>query len=515
MLPCAVLACGELLKLDEYRVCSPGEERECSIAAACSTGTQFCGTDGSWSGCEVDAAGDCGAPSTEEERDSRPGGAVPASAGTCAGATGTGPSSCASSQSDDDCDGVGGNVIGTACRCTVGAIRTCEGHGRLDGVGACHAGQQSCELGPEGSTSDWGPCSGSVGPLPRDSCEIEGDDADCDGVPNDECPCIEGQTFPCGPETDDGVCAFGVVTCVGGRRGSCEGAVLPGLRDCTSSRDNDCDGVDDDVIDAACRCEVGATQACQGHGRLDGVGECHAGQQVCVLGPDGATTDWGECTDSVGPTAPDCGSSRDFDCDGEGDDERVGAGCEADAPGVCGSGELACQASTLVCLPGEPDAERRDACDGVDNDCDGQVDERDACRVLTAVIFTLTTGSDGLAGEAESDNGALDVTYVDGSGSFQFEPFRIDAAFPANSTRVFTVPMPSIDNAALRAARISAVFGSWTVVEVLIEGRYTDGTETLAQFSGTVPLENPFPTLALNFLPTGVEPGPCPPDVCD
>lgn len=52
-----------------------------------------------------------------------------------------------------------------------------------------------------------------------------------------------------------------------------------------------------------------------------------------------------------------------------------GAPCETGSPGVCGSGTMQCQTGQLVCVSNsQPSGEK---CDGLDNDCDGQIDEGD------------------------------------------------------------------------------------------------------------------------------------------
>ncbi|MCA9545788.1 MAG: hypothetical protein KC613_15395, partial [Myxococcales bacterium] len=61
----------------------------------------------------------------------------------------------------------------------------------------------------------------------------------------------------------------------------------------------------------------------------------------------------------------------DNDCDGAVDEDTDGGACDADANGICARGVVACRGGELICLPGEPAAE---ACDGADNDCDGAVD---------------------------------------------------------------------------------------------------------------------------------------------
>lgn len=54
-----------------------------------------------------------------------------------------------------------------------------------------------------------------------------------------------------------------------------------------------------------------------------------------------------------------------------------GAACQTGQLGICGDGTLQCQNGMLICLPSN--AASGEKCDGLDNDCDGQVDNGDLC----------------------------------------------------------------------------------------------------------------------------------------
>jgi len=237
--------------------------------------------------------------------------------GECLGAVLPGNRDCGSID-DNDCDGQADDTIDNVCRCPIGGSRSCGEHPGLDGKGQCQAGQQTCALASDHLSSDWGTCEGAIGPGTSDSCSVVGDDSNCDGVPNGGCTCVEGATQPCGPNTDKGICQPGISTCRNGTFGSCEGATFAGTRDCASAQDNDCDGLPDNTRDSACPCAIGEVQACGAHPGRDGIGECHAGQQVCEGGPVSSTTRFGTCTGSVAPAQRDsCGvRGDDADCNG-------------------------------------------------------------------------------------------------------------------------------------------------------------------------------------------------------
>ena len=139
----------------------------------------------------------------------------------------------------------------------------------------------------------------------EDSCEVEGDDADCNGLLNEGCPCIEGSESRCGPPGDQGACAFGVSVCEGGKLSECRGAVFPAQRNCGSSADLDCDGRPDDAKDNTCPCVLGKTESCEAHPGFDGKGSCRAGTRTCELASDGKSSRWGVCLGAVAPLAND------------------------------------------------------------------------------------------------------------------------------------------------------------------------------------------------------------------
>jgi hypothetical protein len=293
------------------------------------------------------------------------------------------PRNCAS-HADNDCDGLPDDTLDDVCRCLPGMREPCNGHGEKDGNGPCQAGERVCVATAGGSRSDWGPCTGEIAPKPKDSCTVPGDDSDCDGTPNGDCPCISGETRECGPPEEVGICQFGVSTCQGERFSTCQGAVTKQTRNCASSEDNDCDGKPDNTVDTSCTCEVGTSRACGTHSN-DGVGICRAGTQTCVASANGSTSAYGPCTGSVGPSTRSCSSSRDNDCDGSPDNAQNGTQCRTGGTGICAQGSMVCSGGALSCVATAPRAE---VCNGVDDDCDGQVDET-CISVVTARIGCL------------------------------------------------------------------------------------------------------------------------------
>ncbi len=289
----------------------------------------------------------------------------------------TGPRDC-SSGLDNDCDGQPDNTLDAVCICVPGSVEPCDEHPGLDGRGQCVAGSRTCIAGEGNVTSDWGACEGAVGPAEADACTA-GDDSDCNGIPNEECPCVDGDTQECGPSSNDGICQRGVSTCVNATFGECVGAVFPGARDCSSTLDNDCDGRPDNTLDNTCTCAIGSVQTCGTHPG-DGNGQCRAGSQTCVGRANNSTSGFGACTGSVGPQPQDsCAEGNDGDCDGF---ENENCDCLNGATRRCGSTDTgSCSFGTETCVNGQ-----FGSCQGVvnpaprncgsaqDNDCDGEPD---------------------------------------------------------------------------------------------------------------------------------------------
>ena len=213
-------------------------------------------------------------------------------------------------------------------------------------------------------------------------------DDDCDGINDNGGVCgtctpspevCDGCDNDCDGVTDDGIPAVpcGLTTpanCAGTLSCSPPQNVAPGgcapgggFSTCSNNPQTEiCDTVDNDC-DGLVDDGVAPSQCVPG-GTPPGL--IYGGTSQCVLGvqPCGGT-----CTGFVGPSAEIC-DGIDNDCDGVVDDNPFGVGAQCGvnfAP--CTPGVIACVSGALVCQGGNPpDPE---ICDGVDNDCDGLTDE--------------------------------------------------------------------------------------------------------------------------------------------
>ncbi|HRI71193.1 MAG TPA: MopE-related protein, partial [Polyangium sp.] len=257
---------------------------------------------------------------------------------------------------DDNCDGI---IDGMTQPCYSGPMNT-------EGVGVCHAGSQACTAAPGSGTPMWGMCVGEVVP----SAELcDGLDNDCNGLVDDQVNDGNGNTTgePCcayGNKCGTGVCTYGVYACAGSQV-VCDGGVGPAPETCNMV-DDDCNGQIDDVPGVGLPCAL--------PGGCPGMLECQPGVGiVCTAAATGLEVCNG--------LDDDCDGSIDEEPDVSQNDMQIGKACDPPVPPQdhppCAPGLTICKSGQVVCNGAVGPS--NEVCDGIDNDCNGTIDEPNPC----------------------------------------------------------------------------------------------------------------------------------------
>ena len=244
---------------------------------------------------------------------------------------------------DDDCDGdTDEGLAGVPCEVT-------NAHGACPGTTVCGGASPQCQ-----------------GPEPQ--AEVcNGFDDDCDGLTDEGFPNADGDAeADCLDDDDDGDGSPDVVDCK-----PLDPTVAPGLLEVCDLKDNNCDNIIDNP---------GAT-GCEPYWQdVDGdtFGSDAAGSQcLCAANPTiFYTADFGgDCNDLVPtsyPMAAEKCNGADDDCDGTTDEDTDEAPCATtNQHGTC-TGVASCVSGVIACDGPIPEGE---TCNGFDDDCDGTTDE--------------------------------------------------------------------------------------------------------------------------------------------
>jgi hypothetical protein len=283
------------------------------------------------------------------------------------------------SEVDEGCNKDGDNYCDCGMPYSFGSnlAALCSGTNTTDALAIAN----TCDC----SDNNWG-----INPGATESCD--GDDNNCNSIEDEGCNCVDGSVQPCG--SDVGECQAGTQTCVLGNWGPCTGEITPSAEVCNGLDDNCDNGIDNGlppvlntIQDGIC---LGSEKICGGiAGWQDGY-TAISGYQLTETICDGLDND--------------CDATNDENCNNDGDN-YCACGLQytfgSNLSGTClntDSTNLFTVLATCDCndnnLAIYPNAV--EACDGINNDCDGTTDE--GCNCIDAT--TQPCGSD--VGECQS-----------------------------------------------------------------------------------------------------------------
>jgi len=291
------------------------------------------------------------------------------------------------------CDGVDNDCDGTADEADASDASTWYADGDGDGFGDATTTALGCTQ-PSGYSADATDCDdgdATVNPGAGELCN--GVDDDCDGLVDIDDPDVTGSSTWYADSDGDGFGDAGDATEACSQPSGTvaddsdcddsDAAVSPDATEVCNVVDDDCDGTvdEDDASDAS---------TWYADNDADGYGNASSSANACVQ-PSGYVSDATDCDDhddDVHPYASETCDGDDEDCDGSIDEEATDmdtwyADGDGDGYGDVGSTTEACSAPSGY-VGDDDDCDDADAaihpgasddCDGVDNDCDGTLDE--------------------------------------------------------------------------------------------------------------------------------------------
>ncbi len=195
-----------------------------------------------------------------------------------------------------------------------------------------------------------------------------------------------------------GICQHAVANCAGGVFQSCDPLEGASPEIC-NALDDDCDGTTDEEY-------ASVTTSC-------GVGTCAASGSTSCLG--GSVVD--SCAPGTAAANDSACNALDDDCDGTTDEEYASVTTSCGVGTCAASGSTSCLGGSVVdsCAPGTAAADDS-ACNALDDDCDGTVDEEHASVTTSCGVGACTaSGSTACVGGSVVDSCAPRTPAVDDS----------------------------------------------------------------------------------------------------
>jgi len=316
--------------------CTPGTPIDCDDADACTADS-----------CDEPSRGDCMHTTRDMDGDGFGDSA-------CAETGGVAATDCADGNpmvnpdGVEVCNGIDDNCSGT-----------CD-----DGFACCRGTSTDCmtACGTTGRRVCNAACTLELCAAPAETCNAVDDD--CNGAADDIFACVRDASEPCTTACGSASIRTCLADCTWGSCGT-PTEVCNGI-------DDDCDGTPDNGFSCVSGTSTPCATSCDPAGTMTGAVTC-----------DATTCEPGACT----PPAEGC-TGRDDDCDGLIDESaECMAGTVQACTTACGStGTQTCSASCIfdACVP------PAEVCNGVDDNCDGRIDETFTC--VPSATRDCTTG---------------------------------------------------------------------------------------------------------------------------